>query len=71
MKVCTPSTQTFILLNSTFQMPKNKHVNIQTWITVNLIKLEFEILFCPIRVEKHVLIFLILKKVLNCDYRCN
>ena len=73
MKFCTPNTQTFAHpahkhlhtqhTNSysaqlATQMPKNKHVNILTWVTVNLIKLEFEImLFCSVRVEKHVLIF--------------
>jgi len=59
----TQDTNIYSAELTTFQMLKNKHVNIQTWITVNLIKLEFEIiLFCPVRVEKHVLIFLIEKK---------
>jgi len=58
----TQHTNIYSAQLTTFQMPKNKHVNIQTWITVNLIKLEFEIiLFCPVRDEKHVLIFLIEK----------
>jgi len=56
----TQPTSIYSAQLTTFQMPKNKHVNIQTWITVNLIKLEFEIvLFCPVRVEKHFIIFLI------------
>jgi hypothetical protein len=61
----TQHTNIYSTQLTTFQMPKNKHVNILTWITVNLIKLEFEIiLVCPVRVEKHVLIFLMGKNFL-------
>jgi hypothetical protein len=59
----TQHTNIYSAQLTTFQMPKNKRVNILTWIKVNLIKLEFEIiLFCLVRVEKHVLIFLIKSK---------